>query len=148
MKHLIWKTYLKTIENSVGSKEYRNFYVEIDGKEKDVLEDGLVSCAYYVSHLLYRFNLIQSPHATVKSTVLDLEQFSWEEVDLENKEVGDILVWEEKQQANGKSHKHIGFYVGKDTAISHTDTEKAPTKHSDDYNGERKIEKVLRYMKK
>ena len=55
----IFTSYLKTIENSVNSNIFRNLYYKIGRKTIDVLDDGDLSCANYVTTILYIFGLIK-----------------------------------------------------------------------------------------
>jgi len=71
---ILVKTYLAAIENSVGSKMFRNLYAKVNGKNKDITENGNLSCALYVSSLLYLFKLIKDIHATVSGTLGDLKR--------------------------------------------------------------------------
>jgi hypothetical protein len=41
------KTLLRLIENSIGTKIFRNAYFFVDGKSKDILKNGELSCAFY-----------------------------------------------------------------------------------------------------
>jgi hypothetical protein len=122
------KTYLQTIKNSVGSNLFRNLFAKVDGVEKDILNDGELSCAYFVSHILLMFNLIKEGHATVTGTVRDMEQSGW--VKIENLREGAVLVWEASiQDEEGNMHDHIGFYIGEDHAISNSTSKRTPQRH-------------------
>ena len=52
MEFLIYKNYLSTIKASENSKMFRHIYVLENNKEKDILKNGELSCAYYVSCIL------------------------------------------------------------------------------------------------
>ena len=78
------------------------------------------------------FGLIKANHLTVKGLIEDLEQSGWYKID--EPLVGSILLWEEK-----RGHKHTGFFIGKDEAISNSPTEHFPIIHSWDYAGKRKV---------
>jgi hypothetical protein len=62
------------IKNSVGSKLFRNSFFLIDGKKQDVLRNGDLSCAIYVSSILRLMDLIPEIHTTVKGTVKAMEK--------------------------------------------------------------------------
>ncbi len=126
MKLLLKDSYLKTIENSVGSKLFRNTYLEIDNKKTDILNNGQFSCAVFVSWILRIFYLINEGHATVDGTIKDLEKSGWYKI--KKLKIGAILAWEEIY-LNGTLNKHIGFYIGGDKAISNSRTKKTPIKH-------------------
>ena len=120
-------TYLAVIKNSIGSKLFRNLYAKVGGKKIDITENGNLSCAIFVSSILVLFKLIKDVHATVNGTVRDLKESSW--VEIKKPKIGCILVWVEKDFGNGRLHKHIGFYIGKEKAISNDFRRGYPTKH-------------------
>ncbi len=142
-KFLFKKTYLKTIENSVGTKMFRNVFV-MDGQEKDITENGELSCAVFVSFVLKIFDLISTPHATVKSTIKDMMENGWKEAEKPQK--GDVLVWE-KKKIGGSTNEHIGFYIGNQKAVSNNYKKRAPVVHHYTYNGKRKIIKIYAQKK-
>ncbi len=137
------------IENSVKGENwmFRNFYIQQDGVEKDVLENGGLACASFVSSILYLQNSVleflkkpkwlEFTHANATSTVRDMMQDGWYEIkDLRD---GAVLLWEKQ---NG--HAHIGFYISNDEAISNASNSTGiPTKHHVTYNDTRKIEKIF-----
>ena len=139
MKHLKLKTYLKFIENSLDSNLFRNSFVEVDGQSKDILENGNLSCAFYVCCVLKVFDLISHVHATVDGTINDLVESNWYEIEIPRE--GAILVWEKSEINN--DHRHIGFYLGDNTAISNSTSEGRIVRHSWNYEGDRKIEKIF-----
>lgn len=125
MKLLLKKSYLSAIENSIGSNQYRNLYFEINGEERDIMKDGELSCALFVSSILHRFKLISSLHATVSGTEKDLFKSVWEEI--EDLREGAVIIWSELD-FNGEKHGHIGFYWNGETAISNSSIEKNTAK--------------------
>jgi hypothetical protein len=140
MKILQKKTFLEAIKNSVGSKQYRNFFVEINGEEKDILEDGKNSCAYFVSSLLKEFNLLEEVHTTVDGLVKDLGE-KWEELSVIDREPGDILIWESEGQMG-----HIGFAIEDGEAISNSTEKRVPHIHSQGFGGTRMVSKVFKHI--
>ena len=121
-KIILKDSYLQVIKNSVGSKIFRNLFFDINGKKKDILGNGKLSCAFYVSSILYLFKLIEEPHTTVNGLVKDLVKSGWK---LFNKpKIGSILVWELY-----KGHYHIGFYIAKNKAISNNSVKKHSVLH-------------------
>lgn len=111
MKLLIIQTYLSMIRSSVGTTMFRHVFAEADGVRKDLLEDGQLSCAFYVSSMLSMFHLIGAQHTTVASTVKDLLEHGWREI-VDPRE-GCVLVWESQVQKPGSGpHEHIGLYGG------------------------------------
>jgi len=126
MKFLLKDSYLKIIKNSVGSKIFRSVYFNINGKKVDILKNGELSCAFFVSWILKNLGLIKQIHATVNGTVKDLKKSGWHRI--KKPKIGSILIWEEKLIKNGK-HRHIGFYIDKDKAISNSYKKKIPAIH-------------------
>jgi hypothetical protein len=136
-KRLYFKSYIKLIQNSVGSNLFRNFYVETPERgEFDSLDDGNNACAFYVSSVLVIFNKLSGIHGTTSNTIKDLEASGWKEV--REPKPGDVLVWEVKEFEDGLKD-HIGFYIGDGRAISVSETVGAPIEHDKTFNGKRKI---------
>jgi len=129
-------SYLRAIRNSIGTKLFRNFFALVDGKKKDILQSGDLSCAYFVSCVLKIFGLIKNPHLTVKRTIADMKQSGWRET--KNLKVGCVLVWE-KQRFNKDDHAHIGFYIGNNQAISNFYKKRTPMKHSFTFGGKAEL---------
>jgi hypothetical protein len=138
---LLYDTYIAVINNSVGAKMFRNLYASVNGKKEDITRNGNLSCAVFLSSILFLFKLIKEPHATVASTVKDLEASGWKQID--KPRVGSILVWSEKKFGKLRCHKHIGFYIGKNKAVSNSDKLRCPVKHDWQFNGKRKVELIL-----
>ena len=134
---ILFDTFLAVIKNSTGSKIFRNFYAEVNGKKTDITENGSLSCAWFVSSLLYLFKLIKDAHATVNGTIKDLKQSGWEKISVKGESVsgrkkpkiGSVLVWEKIDFGNNNFHKHIGFYLGNGKAISTSSKNGEPLIH-------------------
>jgi len=126
------KTLLKLIENSLGTKLFRNNYFFIDGKSKDVLKNGDLSCAFYVSSILYLLKLIKDIHTTVLGTIRDMEENGW--YNIEKLKKGSVVLWDKDKT----EHYHLGFYWDKNKAVSNVSLKKSPNFHSLNYKG-RKI---------
>lgn len=124
-----FETYLAVIQNSVGTKLFSEGYARIDGQPTNIMAGGEVACAFFVSGVLCLFDveLIDHAHATVTSTVKDLEKHGWEQVN--DPQAGDIIVWEPVKFPDGKAHEHIGFVVSKNEAISNDYASGAPQRH-------------------
>jgi hypothetical protein len=154
------------IQSSIGSSLWRHLYItKEDGTSKDILQDGNVSCAFYVSSLLKHFNLSPATYANVKSLELALLEYGWKEVNRENNiqniPLGSLIIWGEKEGIEKKdiygnmvgAHSHIGFYVGEDQAISNMsggfrdDNQSAgtPGKHHYTYNNTRPITSIISF---
>ncbi|MEK7537069.1 MAG: hypothetical protein AAB584_01310 [Patescibacteria group bacterium] len=126
MKFLLGDSYFKAIENSIGSKLFRNLYLDKSGKKIDASNNGQFSCAVFVSWILRIFYLIEEGHATVDGTMKDVEKSGWYKI--QELKPGAVLVWEEIF-LNGSLNKHIGFYIGRNKAVSNSRTLKIPVKH-------------------
>lgn len=131
---LLPDNYIATIKNSVGTTIFKNLWAEVDGETKDILNDGGLSCAQFVSGILYLFKLITDRHATVDGTVNDLRASGWKEI--ASPKNGCILVWENILYPDGQEHKHIGFYIGDGLAISNSPDDKSPQIHHWTYGEE------------
>ena len=141
IKPLLFDTYLAMINNAVGSTMFKNGYAEINGVKTDVLKEGELSCAIFVSGILSIFNLIDEPHATVKNTVVKMEAAGWQKT--EELKPGCVLVWEAVDFGGGDLHTHIGFYIGNDQAISNDFRTKKIIKHHFKYVGDELGERAI-----
>jgi len=143
-------SYLSAIRDSVGSHMFRHlFMVDDHGDRQDILQNGKLSCAYYVAFILYHFHLIKTPHATVQSTVRDLEASGWHQV--AEPIPGDVLVWEPSDiHAEGAMHEHIGFYLDHERAVSNSSQKGEIVEHDWTFgvdnqgNPNRRVIKILR----
>lgn len=116
---ILFDTYIAVIKNSAGSKMFRNSYAKINGKKTDILKNGMLSCAFFVSSILVLFKLIKEIHVTVNGTIRDLKKSGWKSASGGKKpRIGSVLVWEKIDFGNKNFHKHIGFYIGNNKAIS------------------------------
>ena len=136
------------LDNLEGIKIFKNFYIqENDGKIVDILQNGNLSCAAFVSSILYINHLISSQHSTVDSTVKDLLNNGWAISEFSKLVKGDILVWEENEDQESKiMHKHIGFFIDNNTALSNDYKLGYPKLHEIDFN-KRKIIQCIKYIK-
>jgi len=121
------KTLLKLIENSIGSRLFRNNYFFVNGKSKDILKDGKLSCAFYVSSTLYLLKLIKDVHTTVRGTIKDMKESGWYEIKKPPK--GAVILWDKDKDG----HYHLGFYWDKNKAISNVSSKKSPNFHPLNY---------------
>ena len=128
-------SYLAMIKNSVGTKMFRNLYFKIKGKGRslDVLENGDLSCAVYVTSILYLLRLIKEPHTTVRATVEDIEKSGWYKI--KKPKPGAIILWDFKKLPGGKrsKHRHVGFYLNPKEAISNDPKSGQTAKHHLNY---------------
>jgi hypothetical protein len=95
-------------------------YAKVNGKISNILNNGEVACAFYVTAILSMFDvkLIEHTHTMTSKTVADLERSNWQRV--EQPEPGDIIIWgpKTKPDTDGLNHDHIGFYVGNERAVT------------------------------
>ena len=124
---LIRETYLAVIQNSLGSNTFRNYFALVNNEKQDILRDGELSCAFFVSSLLLIFGLTKESHCTVSGLTKDMEKSGWTAID-EPKE-GAVLVWEPVTDDEGNLQEHIGYYIGDGLAISTSTTSKTPHQH-------------------
>ncbi len=121
------ETYLAVIKNSVGTRMFRTYYALVDGKRKDIMRQGELSCAFFVSFILSGFSLIEGMHGTVEGTVKDLKASGWRHT--KTIRIGCVIVWEPIKGDRGEVHRHIGFYVGNGKAISNDYKKGMPRLH-------------------
>ncbi len=119
-------SYLAMIHNSPGTKMFRNFYARMPAGSADVLQNGNLSCAVFVSSVLYQWGLINDTHATVRSTVADMLGSGWYIV--KKPRIGSIVEWEPKK-IKGGTNTHIGFYIDKNEAVSNNPEKQVPWRH-------------------
>lgn len=120
------ESYLAMIRGADGSALFQHIYADVDGVLTDILEDGNLSCAYFVSSVLTVRKLIREMHARTESTVRDMLASGWSETD--TLAPGVVVVWEESTQGKHRV-PHIGFALGEDEAMSNKWEEKSPRRH-------------------
>jgi len=140
---LNYQTYLSFIEGSVGTAAYRHAYARVNDEKRDLVENGKLSCAFFVSSVLVVFNWLGKIHVTVKGTVIELEKSGW--IKIEDLRPGAVLVWEAQEASEG--HNHIGFYLKDDRAVSNSSETGLVSEHHFTYGQEegrpkRKIEAI------
>lgn len=155
---LFKKNYLAMIRNSSKGENhmFRNFYITLDGVERDALANGALGCGVFVSSILYLQNssleFMKKPkwisfvHANMPAVEKDMAANGWHEIkDLRE---GAIIIWEAREGTNvpvyGNMHLHAGFYIGNDRAVSNgSNTTLMPEEHHCTYNETRKILRIL-----
>jgi hypothetical protein len=137
-KPLLVENYLLFAKASVGSAAFRKLYYLIDGKKIEILRDGDLSCAFFVSAILTIAGLMGVVHTTVKHTVRDLKRRGWKPI--KSPVVGSVIVWAPKKFKSGETHRHIGFYLGGGKAVSNSSKKKSPQIHSWNF---RPVEEIL-----
>lgn len=120
------ETLLYRVRNAVGTNMFRRLYADVDGKTKDILEDGDKSCAVFATLMLISLGLCTFVHSTVEGAIRDIESFGWKPI--RSPQPGCVVIWR-VIDAPGKEHLHIGFYVGNGQAISNSSKERSPQYH-------------------
>ena len=134
---ILFDSYIVAIKNSVGTKMFRNYYALVDREQHDIMKNGDLSCAFYVSSVLRIFDLINEVHRTVDGAVSDMKKSRWRKI--KKPKIGAVLVWEKKDFGD-VYHKHIGFYIGDSKAISNSAQKKTPVIHNWTFQNTRKVE--------
>ena len=128
---LLFDNYLAVIQGAPGSRMFRKFYALVNGKKKEVSEDGNLSCGWFAAFILKYFDLIRQPHMTVDGTLRDMEASGWKKI--KKLKIGCILLWSTQDDKRSKAysfgHRHMGFYVGKDKAVSNLSSKGVPGQH-------------------
>jgi len=149
MKLLLTKTLLQRLTKSLGSQTWQNLYAEVDGQAKDITENGMNSCAVFVSAMLLGLSdgLLKAPHAGVDGLERDLIDSGWQT--LETVREGAVLIWKLRGGKDAKMHRHAGFYIGNGQSISNDSRGSGmPWKHDFEYRkegpeyGPREIEQI------
>ncbi len=153
VKPILFDTYLAVIKNSVGSRLFRNVYATVNGKKRDILHGGILGCSFFVSSLLVVLRLIKEIHTTVAGTVQDMERSGWKGT--KQLKPGAIILWEKMGKGDeyvAEGHRHLGFYIGRNLAISNSRKQRGPVVHHVTFgvrNGKaiRGIEKIFWHSK-
>ena len=149
MKTPLKKNYLAMIRNSERTKMFRDFLGFYDGKTKNLTKGGELSCAFFVSSILYLFGLIKNIHLGVtKETedivatglLEDMRKSGWFEISRPKK--GCVLLW-----GKVEGHFHVGFYLGNKKAISTSSQKRRVAIHDYKFKRKRKLEKSFWHKK-
>lgn len=135
---LFFENYIASIRSSMDSKMFQKFYCSVNGKKTEVLDNGRLSCAAFVTFVLKLFSLVSDMQITVHRAMDDMAKSGWHEV--KEPRVGAVIVWAEKQSEKDSTsniqasvHKHIGFYIGNGQAVSNSSLAKSPVAHAWDF---------------
>jgi hypothetical protein len=142
-KMVLFQSYMAKIRNSAGDRAYRNLYYSFDdGRVRDVLQNGNLSCAYFVSSVLQHFGLLKNFDINVESTVAAMKSAGWQKV---AKPVpGNVIVWERRCFRRGDCHMHIGFFIGRGRVMSMSSRHRFPVYHGI-RDERRKVVEILRH---
>jgi len=145
------ETYLKMIENSVGSRLFNSIVVLY--KDTGNIEDaskGEHSCAFFSSGVLLLAGMLPRISTTVPFLQKQIEESDeWKAV--EDIQEGDVLFWEEMTFPDRHENGHSGFVIGDDEAVSTSSENKEVVRHHITYGVDesgapkRKIMKTFRY---
>ena len=134
---------------------FRNFYITIDGVERDALNGGMLGCGTFLSSVLYLQNsvieFLNKPkwisfvHANMPAVEKDMAANGWCEI--KDIREGAVIVWEAREGTDvpvyGNMHLHAGFYIGNDRAVSNgSNSTLMPEEHHYTYDGTRKILRI------
>ena len=125
-------TFLKMLENSAGSRMFNSLFVRFkdSNEKKDVLNDGEFSCAFFVSGILYMFEMTKKPVSTVKNLKEQIETSEmWNKVEEGDVQEGDLVFWQKVKFEDGSENAHVGFAVSGAEAISTDYKLKAVNRH-------------------
>ncbi len=122
-------TYLAMIEGSTGSALFRKLFVHRHDGTHDVIGNGDLACAFFVSSILTLCRLTRGGvHTTVDETLRDMEKSGWKEIS--KPEPGAVVVWGvKKSDTDGLMHRHIGFCTSETLAVSTSAKRRSPQLH-------------------
>lgn len=104
---------IAVVRGAVGTDMFRSLYVAGGSGPMDVLEDGRLSCAFFVSSVL---------NAVVEKTIAKMGEAGW--VLAEVASLGCVTRWPILD-----SNEHIGFCVANDTFVSNSSSLRSPQIH-------------------
>lgn len=135
---LFFENYIMFIRSSINSEIFQKFYCSVNGKKTEVLDNGRLSCAVFVTFILKLFSLVSDIQITVHRAMDDMIKSGWHEI--REPRVGAVIVWAEKQSEKDAEsdiqasvHKHIGFYIGNGQAVSNSSLAQSPALHAWDF---------------
>ena len=89
------KNLVAIVNSSVGSRMFRKCNFKIKGKSIEVLDDGDLACAFYVSTILKIFSLIKDLHTTVNGTEKDMVESGWKKI--QRPKIGCVIIYAPKK---------------------------------------------------
>lgn len=151
MEILRKETYIKMIENAVGTRLFNSLIVKEQDTVRDLLNDGEYSCAVFTSSVL----LLNQKAARTRTTVNNLEtdllaSDQFQQVSVGSAvQAGDVVLWEKVRYEDGSENRHIGFALSDSEAVSTNYIQKCVVRHplltNIENTGEvRKIERIFR----
>jgi len=150
VKILASKNIVSLVKRSLGSPVFQNLYATVDGEEKDILQGGRFSCAFFISAILRQLELIKKGHAGVAGLEKDMIESGWQKID--KPILGSIVFYDPAPNSEDElcpeGHPHVGIYMGNDTVISNSTEERVPVEHHWTYDGTRKITAIYTHPEK
>lgn len=145
------ETFIKMVENSVGTRLFNSIIAKRGEETIDILADGDLSCATFVSNILYLNHFLDNQRVVVGSLEKDLASSSnFKEISPENylPETGDVILWGVIVGQDGVAHKHFGFALNNEEAVSTTGISHSAIRHplykKPDTDIDRSIERIFR----
>jgi len=120
-------TLMSRINGSEGTEMFRQVYALQEGETIDITQDGMLSCAVYVSGVLVMTPCLDQMAATVASLESCLKRCGWQATEVPSP--GSVFIWAKALQADGGEHEHAGFVLDARWGMSHSDSERIPVKH-------------------
>ncbi len=150
-----YKSYMEMIKNSVGTRMFKSLIADVDGEQQDILEGGVLSCAKFVSSLLYLNKLIDDVHAMTPSLVKNMERNGWIKIKDDDLRPGAVVVWKARPYPDGSQVPHIGFVIENGEVISTSPVKGEVVRHPINYlksrddisDGKREVESVYWHPK-
>jgi|AntAceMinimDraft_13_1070369.scaffolds.fasta_scaffold106820_2 hypothetical protein len=141
-------------KNFEGSNGFRNYF---DVNQKDILDDGDLSCAIYISTVLVMCRLTEGVSFTVSGLLTRIRNsdnfIEYAYTSIGDLLPGDIVVWDSLKD---DQNKHVGIFLGGEfvdkNAISNRSSQGSPGRHSVLYTGRDKgnnptVAKILKYFR-
>jgi hypothetical protein len=134
---ILYETYLSVVEKSDGVIMFQSNFAMVNGKFNDVTKEGELSCAFYLSFILLGFGLLQTLHTSTTGTIRDLKASGWEIIT--EPRAGAVVVWGEPNlpdysgQLDNNPHRHIGFCINNDEAMSNNADTHCVSRHPINY---------------
>lgn len=143
----LFKSYIAAIKNSIGARTFRQLYLYDQDADRvvEVLQNGNLACAYFVSSILLHFGLLDNFYVNVEEAIAAMKAKGWRSA--KRPVPGAVIIWAERRfRKNARPHKHIGFYIGPGRAVSNSSRTGYPVIHNLRPEG-RKIIEILFYPK-
>lgn len=148
------ETFVKMVENSIGTRLFNSIIAKKGEEIVDILGDGDLSCATFVSNILYLNHLLDNQRVVVGSLEKDLSASpNFEEISPENylPKTGDVILWSKIIGVDGIAHRHFGFALSDEEAVSTTGISHSAIRHplykKPDTDIDRPIERIFRVKK-